>query len=81
MRFEGVIEGEMGMWKCGKGVWRAFDLVGKKQEEVEGGGWVLGVGGWYTDQPIPSQYPIPNTPYVGRRRGQSISIPWDPRLD
>ena len=24
----------MGMWKCGKGVWGAFDLVGKKQVEV-----------------------------------------------
>ena len=42
VRFEGVIEGEMGMWKCGKGVWGAFDLVRKRQEEVEGGGWGLG---------------------------------------
>ena len=42
VRFEGVIEGEMEMWKCGKGVLGAFDLVGKKQEEVGEGGWVLG---------------------------------------
>ena len=42
IRDEEVIEGGMGMWKCGKGVWGAFDLVGKKQEEVGEGGWVLG---------------------------------------
>ena len=45
VRFEGVIEGEMGMWKCGnveKAWLGAFDLVGKKQEEVGEGDWVLG---------------------------------------
>ena len=39
---EEVIEGEMEMWKCGKGVWGEFDLVGKKQEEIGGGGWGWG---------------------------------------
>ena len=36
VRIEEVIEGGMGVWKCGKGVLGAFDLVGKKQEEVGG---------------------------------------------